>query len=94
MFAVVDFVLEKAKDGTTPCEIVHMSWLTPDMKNCFGLAIANDFQIVQEARDKLLGGTFSTTEASDQEGVIVPMALNNISCNESSSDSEDSAPTP
>ncbi|CAG7833638.1 unnamed protein product [Allacma fusca] len=35
MFAVVDFVLEKAKDGTTPCEIVHMSWLTPDMKHCF-----------------------------------------------------------
>ncbi|CAG7717919.1 unnamed protein product, partial [Allacma fusca] len=53
-----------------------------------------DLQIVREARDKLLDGTFSTTEASDQEVVIVPMALNNISGNESSSDSDDSAPTP
>ncbi|CAG7730345.1 unnamed protein product, partial [Allacma fusca] len=117
----VDFVLEKAKDGTTPCEIVHMSWLTPDMKHCFWpgnsqyakafqkggkpgntwkkwpvifKSFSDDLQIVREARDKLLDETFSTTEASDQEVVIVPMALNNISGNESSSDSDDSAPTP
>ncbi|CAG7719142.1 unnamed protein product [Allacma fusca] len=34
MYAIVDFVKEKAADGTLPCEIVHMSWLSPDMKFC------------------------------------------------------------
>ncbi|CAG7728813.1 unnamed protein product [Allacma fusca] len=34
MYAIVDFVKEKAADGTSPCEIVHMSLLSPDMKFC------------------------------------------------------------
>ncbi|CAG7829795.1 unnamed protein product, partial [Allacma fusca] len=34
MYALVDFIKEKAADGTTPCEFVPMSWVTEDMQKC------------------------------------------------------------
>ncbi|CAG7817831.1 unnamed protein product, partial [Allacma fusca] len=35
MFALVDFPEERGKDGSIPCEIVHFSWLSLDLKYCW-----------------------------------------------------------
>ncbi|CAG7836701.1 unnamed protein product [Allacma fusca] len=55
MFALVDFVEEKDKDGTIPCEVVHFKWLSQDLKTCFWPGNKNYIQEFKRGGPPLFG---------------------------------------